>query len=91
MPSEIDEPGAPIPNDNRVSLRVKPQELVAVVRFTGLWSAASYQERLTKLLVAIEAAGYRTAGNARFARFDPPWTPWFIRRNEIQIPVALTA
>ena len=91
MPSEIDEPGAPIPNDNRVSLRVKPQELVAVAKFTGLWSAASYQERLTKLLVAIEAAGYRTAGNARFARFDPPWTPWFIRRNEIQIPVALTA
>ena len=91
MPSEMDEPGAPKPNDNRVSLRVKPQELVAVARFTGLWSAASYQERLTKLLVAIDAAGYRTAGNARFARFDPPWTPWFMRRNEIQIPVAPTA
>jgi len=40
------------------------------------------------LLIAIAAAGYQTAGNARFARFDPPWTPWFIRRNEIQIPVA---
>ena len=91
MPSEIDEPGAPIPNDNRVSLRVKPQELVAVAKFTGLWTAASYQERLAKLLVAIDVAGYRAAGNARFARFDPPWTPWFMRRNEIQIPVALTA
>ena len=91
MPSEIDEPGAPKPTDNRVSLRVKPQELVAVARFTGLMSAASYQGRLTKLLVAIDTAGYRTVGNARFARFDPPWTPWFIRRNEIQIPVAPVA
>ena len=91
MPSEIDELRAPKPTDNRVSLRVKPQELVAVARFTGLWSAASYQERLTKLLVAIDTAGYRTTGNARFARFDPPWTPWFIRRNEIQISVAPAA
>ncbi|MEY4900987.1 MAG: hypothetical protein RL741_1303 [Actinomycetota bacterium] len=91
LPSEIDEPGAPKPTDNRVALRFKPQELVAVARFTGLWSAASYQERLTKLLAAIDAAGYRTAGNARFARFDPPWTPWFMRRNEIQIPVAPVA
>jgi hypothetical protein len=65
-----------------------PQELVAVDRFTGRWSSASYQERVSKLLIAIAAAGYQAAGNARFARFDPPWTPWFIRRNEIQIPVA---
>lgn len=91
MPTEIDEHRAPIPNDNRVSLRVKPQELVAVAKFTGLWTAASYQERLTKLLVSIDMAGYRTAGNARFARFDPPWTPWFMRRNEIQIPVVPVA
>lgn len=89
MPSEINEGSAPIPTDSRVSLRVMPQELVAVARFTGRWSETSYQDRVAKLLVAIDAAGYRTLGNARFARFDPPWTPWFMRRNEIQIPVAL--
>ena len=27
-------------------------------------------------------------GSPKFARFDPPWTPWFMRRNEIQIPIA---
>lgn len=88
MPSEIDEHSAPIPTDNRVTLRVKPQELVAVARFTGLCSGASYQDRVAKLLVAIDMAGYRATGNARFARFDPPWIPWFMRRNEIQIPAA---
>ena len=88
MPSEIDKHSAPKPTNSRVSLRFMPQELVAVDRFTGRWTSASYQERVSKLLIAIAAAGYQAAGNARFARFDPPWTPWFIRRNEIQIPVA---
>jgi hypothetical protein len=88
MPSEIDKHSAPKPTNSRVSLRFMPQELVAVDRFTGRWSGASYQERVSKLLIAIAAAGYQASGNARFARFDPPWTPWFIRRNEIQIPVA---
>lgn len=27
-------------------------------------------------------------GPTRYARFDPPWTPWFLRRNEIVVPVA---
>jgi hypothetical protein len=88
MPSEIDERSAPTPTNSRVSLRSMPQELVAVDRFTGRWSGTSYQDRVAKLLVAISAAGYQATGNPRFARFDPPWTPWFLRRNEIQIPVA---
>jgi len=77
----------PDPNDDRVVLREVPVELVAVDRFTGRWSKASYQSRLETLERRIKRAGFELAGVARFARFDPPWTPWFMRRNEIQIPV----
>lgn len=77
----------PDPNDERVVLREVPVELVAVDQFSGRWSTASYQTRLERLERSIKRAGFEVVGVARFARFDPPWTPWFMRRNEIQIPV----
>jgi hypothetical protein len=81
----------PDPNDERVVLREVPVELVAVDRFSGRWSKASYRARLETLERRIKNAGYQIAGTPRFARFDPPWTPWFMRRNEIQIPVQATS
>ena len=88
LPSEVEMISAPIPVDSRVTLREVPQELVAVDKFSGRWSEALYQERVGKLISAIKLEGFIADGNPRFARFDPPWTPWFLRRNEIQVPVA---
>jgi hypothetical protein len=32
--------------------------------------------------------GYHSVGEPRWARYDPPWKPWFARRNEVIIPIA---
>lgn len=40
-----------------------------------------------ELLRLLNAAGFSVVGRPRFARYDPPWTPWFLRRNEVVIPV----
>ncbi len=78
----------PVPNDSQVVLRAIPAQLVAVDRFSGRWSEAIYTERLIALRSHVAMNGYESIGAPRFARFDPPWTPWFMRRNEIQLPVA---
>jgi hypothetical protein len=31
--------------------------------------------------------GYRVSGEPRWARYDPPWKPWFLRRNEVIVPI----
>mgnify|MGYP000967659308 CR=1 FL=1 len=31
--------------------------------------------------------GLRAVGEPRFARFHPPYTPWFVRRNEVLVDV----
>ena len=77
----------PVPNDSRVTLREIAEELVVIDRFSGNWSHEVYLKRLGKMLAAIESSGYTVAGSPRFARFNPPWTPRFMRRNEIQVPV----
>jgi hypothetical protein len=89
MPAEYRSVDAlPTPNDLNVVLRGIPEQLVAVDRFSGRWSEEIYTDRLIALRAHLAIAGFEVIDSARFARFDPPWTPWFMRRNEIQIPVS---
>lgn len=77
----------PLPTNSKVSLRQLPKQLVAVSKFTGRWTEAAYDRQLAQLKQQLRVNGITETGSPRFARFDPPWTPWFMRRNEIQIPI----
>lgn len=77
----------PAPNDPSVVLREVPGRLVAVLGYTGLAGPQQVAARARALEDALTRAGLRASGDAESARFDPPWTfPW-IRRNEVWIPV----
>jgi hypothetical protein len=73
----------PEPNDPRVTLRAMPARTVAVVRYSGTWSQGSYEEHLAGLGAELAQEGLRWHGEPGWARYDPPWKPWFMRRNEI--------
>ena len=87
LPEGMTADTAPQPTDPRVTLRTVPESVSAVIRFSGTWSEAGYQRRLTQLREAVAAAGLTAVGPPRYARFDPPLTPWFLRRNEILLDV----
>lgn len=92
MPSEYSLEELPEPNDARITLREIPARRFAAVRYSGTWSKRNYQENLDLLLETLEAAGYEPSGEPIWARYDAPFKPWFLRRNEIltafQAPVA---
>ena len=88
MPAGYSLETLPAPTDPRVSLREVGSQTAAARSFTGRWSERIYRDQLAALSSAIEQAGLEITGPARFARFDPPWTPWFRRHNEVVIPVA---
>ena len=77
----------PAPTDPRVSLRAIPRELAAALRWSGRWTSGNIEKRAQELRRVIAEAGWQVMGEPRWARFDPPWTPPFMRRNEIVIPV----
>lgn len=77
----------PEPTDRRITVREVPTQLAAARTFTGRWTEESFRGHLTTLRNATQAAGFEVAATPRFARFDPPWTPWFLRRNEVVLPV----
>lgn len=87
MPDGADLSDLPAPADPRVRMRAVPEQTAAAVRFSGRWSASAYRTQVEKLLVAVASAGYEVTDAPRYARFDPPWKPWFARHNEVVVPV----
>ncbi len=87
MPERYAHASLPGPTDARIRIREVPEEYAAAVRFSGRWRRGSYDEREQRLLADVTGAGLEVIGPPRFARYDPPWTPWFLRRNEVVVPV----
>jgi hypothetical protein len=78
---------APIPEDPTIRVREVGERLVAVRRYSGRSSESNYREHEAQLLSLLEASGYLPAGQPWFAVYDGPFTPWFMRRNEVLVPV----
>lgn len=81
----------PVPNDPAVRLREIPARRMAAVRYSGRWSERNFQEHKVALSAWIESQSWEIAGEPVWARYNAPFTPWFLRRNEILIPVAAVA
>jgi hypothetical protein len=87
MPAGLGVDELPAPADPSVRTRRVPAHTAAALRFSGRWSRSSYEQRRKVLLAALSEAGLRVVGPPRYARYNPPWTPWFLRRNEVLVPV----
>jgi len=83
LPKGVTVATAPEPLDPRVQLRLVPAASWAVIRYSGTWSQANYLEHLEALKAGLQAAGVTTQGEPVLARYNAPFTPWFMRRNEI--------
>jgi hypothetical protein len=87
MPKQYTLDTLPKPNNPQVKLlAIGPQKL-AVIRFTGFVSDDKVQEKTAELMAWIKSRNELPLGNPRLARYNPPWSiPW-MRRNEILIPI----
>jgi hypothetical protein len=88
MPSGHTLETLPEPLDPAVHLRQVPARRVAALTYSGTWSERRYLEHLSLLREAMRRAGLQPAGEPVWARYDPPFMPWFLRKNEILIEVA---
>lgn len=89
MPASYTMETLPIPEDSRVKLKEIPERLVATLRYSGSSNDARYQKKEGILLDWIRDKGWTIESPPAFARYDPPYVPWFLRRNEVLIEVAV--
>lgn len=88
MPKEYPMSYLPAPADARVSLHRLPPRLMAAKRYRGGWSEDRYREREADLLAAVSASGRSVIGAPIFARYNAPFVPGLLRRNEVLVEVA---
>ncbi len=87
MPAQLSLGTTPIPNDSSIQIREIPSRRVAVIKFSGRWTSSSMDEHGGRLMEWISKNGLVPTGEPVIARYDPPFMPWFLRRNEIQIQI----
>ena len=73
----------PVPANARVVTKHVPAHNAAAMKFGGGWNGDRFQENGELLQKKVHEAGLNPVGNVYYARFDPPWKPWFLKRNEV--------
>jgi hypothetical protein len=87
MPASYTLETLPTPNDPKVRLVSLPPKRLAVVRFSGLVDDNDVEQQTAVLRAFIAKQKLTAIGTPSLARYDPPWTLWFLRRNEVMLEV----
>ena len=64
-----------------------PAQRMAAIRFSGRWTDARFAEHEARLRDWLAARNISPAGPPVYAYYDDPFTPAFLRRNEVLLPL----
>jgi hypothetical protein len=87
MPSEYTMATLPKPLNPLVTIRELPAQRRAAITFSGFYNEAKVLEKTKALEEWIKSKQWQAIGSPQFARYNPPWSIPFMRRNEILITV----
>lgn len=85
MPAQYTLSTLPTPNNPAVTLRELPATRMAVIRFSGLAGEEKTAKKTDELLVWLKSKNIAPTGTPELARYNPPWTLPFLRRNEVMV------
>jgi effector-binding domain-containing protein len=77
----------PLPADDVVLVDIPPRRMAAIT-FSGRWTDQRFQRHTKELTDWISAQGLQIVGDVEFAYYNDPFTPAFMRRNEVMVEVA---
>ena len=87
VPSKYSRETVPEPTDPHITITEQPAKTLAVLRFSG-WGRDSTVEKKTQLLLGtLSRNKIDTKGEVTLMRYNPPFTPWFLRRNEVAVEI----
>lgn len=87
LPSKFTMESAPRPTSDAVRLVIVKGQTYAVAKYSGRSSDQNFIRNARKLIDGLERDGLQTIGAPIKATFNGPLTPFFLRRNEVMIPV----
>ena len=90
MPAGYTMEDLPQPNDDSVVLEAIPGRTVAAIRFSGWATNGKVNRKTEELMETLAQYEIAIVGDPSLNQYNPPWTPPFLRRNEIMVEVQLS-
>jgi hypothetical protein len=87
VPSEYTRETVPEPTDPHITITEQPAKTLAVLRFSGWGRSSTVEKKTQQLLETLRGNNIETRGEVTFMRYDPPFKPWFLRRNEVAVEI----
>jgi len=87
LPSFYNEQTVPIPLDPEVKIKVQPEKIYAVLRFSGRTSRSRIQKQIEKLNQILKNENIKIKDDPILLRYNSPFTPGFLRRNEVAVEI----
>lgn len=87
LPKGISEDNAPTPDGQAIDFTAVPARQLAALRFSWLTSRSRVEKKTAELLDLLRENGIETRGSPFLMRYNDPWTPPFLRRNEVAIEI----
>jgi hypothetical protein len=88
MPSGYQIQDLPVPGSDQVVIVEVPARTLAVIRFSGWATRGKIARNSEKLFETLEQYGIEPVSGTTLNQYNPPWTPPFLRRNEISVEIA---
>lgn len=83
LPEHYTKDTAPIPNNAELSIEEIPERILAVIRFGGRSNNKTIDKNSGILKNQLQKKKMKTTGNIFLLRYNSPFTPGFLRRNEL--------
>ena len=90
MPTKWSLDTLPKPSDSGITLTDIPARLIASYRYSGNWKLDRFKKYEAQLRARLAESSYKTCSGPLWARYNPPFWPTFMRRNEVQFVVSAT-
>lgn len=89
MPSQYTLETLPKPNNPLVNIKQIPEQRFAMIRFSGLVNEEKMRKKVSELEKWLDSKKLKSIGQPELARYNPPWTLPFLRRNEVMLEIVL--
>ena len=87
LPGGITPENAPEPSGQAIEFTEVPPRKLATLKFSWTTPEDRVSRKTEELLAVLERNGIQTQGQPFLMRYNDPWTPPFMRRNEVAIEI----
>ena len=91
LPSNLSVEDIPRPLQQDINIVTLAAQRFASVSFKGTQNDKKVSKHTAQLREFISQKGYGVSGEPVYAFYDPPFVPWFLRDNEILLPIQKVA